>query len=65
VIMRTYALMKEFADSAVADGLTLLQTYKLRYSSQSGHHITTTEWNVAFEAIRHNQQLDRSDFVAK
>jgi hypothetical protein len=49
----THTLTEEFADFAVDNGLTLPRTYKLRYSSESNRHITTTEWNVAFEEIRH------------
>jgi hypothetical protein len=63
--MRTNILTEEFADFAVADGLTLPRTYKLRYSSESNRHITTTDWNVAFEVIRQNQQLDANAFVLK
>jgi hypothetical protein len=63
--MRTHTLTEEFADFAVADRLTLPRTYKLRYSSESNRHTTTTEWNVTFEEIRHNQQLDANAFVLK
>jgi hypothetical protein len=60
-----YTLTEEFGNFAVAGGLTLPRTYKLRYSREDNGHITTTEWNVAIEEIRHNQQLDPRTFVVK
>jgi hypothetical protein len=57
------ALTEDFGDFAVAGGLTLPRTYKLRYSREDNGYITTTEWNVAIEEIRHNQQLDPRTFV--
>lgn len=63
--MRTHTLTEEFADFAMAEGLTLPRTYKLRYSSESNRHLTTTEWNVTFSETRHNQQLDRNAFVLR
>jgi hypothetical protein len=60
-----HTLTEEFGDFAVAGGLTLPRTYKLCYSREDNRHITTTEWNVAIEEIRHNQQLDPRTFVMK
>jgi hypothetical protein len=49
----TYTLTEEFADFTVADDLTLPRTCKLRYTSNVNGSLTTTEWNVAFDQIRH------------
>jgi len=61
----THMLTEEFADFAGFNGLILPRTYKLRYSREDNGRINTTEWNVAIEEIRHNQQLDPRTFVMK
>jgi hypothetical protein len=58
-------LTEEFADFTVADGLTLPRSYLLRYSRVSNRHRNTTEWNLAFDEIRHNQPLDPKTFIQR
>ena len=61
----TRTLTEEFADFTIADDLTLPSTYKLRITEGRSRNIDTTEWKVAFEQIRHNEQLDPKTFVTK
>ncbi len=61
----TRTLTGEFADFTIVDDLTLPSTYKLRITEGRSRNLDTTEWNVAFKQIQHNQQLDPKAFILK
>jgi hypothetical protein len=58
-----YSLTEEFAEFAVADGLTLPRTCKLILEVATTQTVERSEWAVTFEPVRHNQQLDPGVFV--
>jgi hypothetical protein len=60
---RRYTVTEEFGNFGVADGLTLPRSYKLSFGVEGTGSSLMIDWNVTFEQLRHNQQLDPKTFT--
>ncbi len=57
-----YTLVENFDDFKETDGLTLPQSYKLKFTIEGQDHTMMTDWNVAVSQVIQNQQIDPKYF---
>ena len=60
-----YLLSENFDDFRLVDGLTLPHSYKLQLSVQASVSAVLMDWNLSFEKIAHNQQIEDNVFTLK